>query len=168
MKNLLLTIFSLLSLHVFAQTGPGLDPNAPFQKDKNFPSFNLTNIHGKELTQKDVPSSYKNIIILIFSPDCSHCQHEAEELNKNADKLKNVYFIWDSYKDLAAIKQFAEKYQLDKQSNVMIGRDANFTLPVFFRPRVTPFVAAYQNGKLIKVYEQGADVTQIIKLFESK
>ena len=117
MKQLLFTICTLFSLSVFAQEN--LDPNAPFQKDKNLPSFSLTNVHGKEVTQKDIPSNFKNVVILIFSPDCSHCQHEAEELNKSADKLKNVYFIWDSYKDLAAIKQFAEKYQLDKQLSLI-------------------------------------------------
>ena len=50
----------------------------------------------------------------------------------------------------------------------MVGRDVNFTLPTFFRPRMTPFVAVYQNSKLVKIYEQGADVAQLIKLFESK
>jgi thiol-disulfide isomerase/thioredoxin len=166
MKHFLLVLGTFFSLSMFAQQN--LDPNAPFQKDKNLPAFSLTTVQGKEVTQKDIPASYKNVVILIFSPDCSHCQHEAEELNKSADKLKNVYFIWDSYKDIAAIKQFAEKYQLDKQANVMIGRDVNFTLPVFFRPRMTPFVAVYQNNKLIRIYEQGADVPQLIKLFESK
>jgi hypothetical protein len=32
---------------------------------------------------------------------------------------------------------------------------------------MTPFMALYLNGKLLKVYEEGADVLELAKLIES-
>jgi hypothetical protein len=89
-------------------------------------------------------------------------------LTKNADKFKSVFFIWNSYKEMADIKAFATKYGLDKQSNVIVGRDPEFAIPVFFRPRMTPFVALYANGQLLKVYEQGVKVPELLKIIGGK
>lgn len=143
------------------------DPNAPYLKDKKIPNFTLSTTTGKNINNKQLPK-YKYTCIIIFSPDCSHCEHEAAELTKNASYFKNVLFIWTSYRDMDAIKKFAERYTLDKQSNVIIGRDAEFAIPTFFRPRMTPFVAVYDNNHLLKVYEQGANITELIELIGSK
>jgi len=141
-----------------------VDPNAPYMKDKHLPSFSITTVDGKELTNKDLPTKYKYTCIIIFSPDCSHCEHEAEELNKNADKFKNVLFIWDSYREMENIKKFATKYKLAGQPNVIIGRDPAFTIPTFFRPRMTPFVALYDKGNFVKAWDQGVEPYELIKI----
>jgi hypothetical protein len=144
-----------------------IDPNAPFLKDKNIPKFTLNLTTGKSFSNTQIPKT-KFTCIIIFSPDCSHCQDEATELTKNADKFKSVFFIWNSYKEMADIKAFATKYGLDKQSNVVVGRDPEFAIPVFFRPRMTPFVAMYDKGQLLKVYEQGVKVPELLKIIGGK
>jgi hypothetical protein len=150
---------------LFAQGN--IDPNAPFLKDKNIPKFTLNLTSGKSFNNTQIPKT-KYTCIIIFSPDCSHCQDEATELTKNAAMFKSVFFIWTSYKEMADIKVFATKYGLDKQSNVIVGRDPEFSIPVFFRPRMTPFVALYEKGQLLKVYEQGVKVPELLKIIESK
>jgi len=155
----------LLTMTLFAQGN--IDPNAPFLKDKNIPKFTLNLTSGKSFNNTQIPKT-KYTCIIIFSPDCSHCQDEATELTKNAAMFKSVFFIWTSYKEMADIKVFATKYGLDKQSNVIVGRDPEFSIPVFFRPRMTPFVALYEKGQLLKVYEQGVKVPELLKIIESK
>jgi len=163
MKYLLTILCSVVLMSANAQT----DPNAPFQRDKNLPNFKIVSVGGKEITNRDLPR-YKYQMIIIFSPDCPHCEHEAAEINKYADKFKNVLFIWDSYKDMPSIKNFAEKYNMVGKPNIIIGRDPEFTLPSFFRPSMTPFVAIYENNKLKKVYEKGAEVFELLKNIDSK
>ena len=153
------------TMHLSAQSN--IDPNAPFLKDKNIPKFTLNLTTGKSFNNTQIPKT-KYTCFIIFSPDCSHCQEEATELTKYADKFKSVFFIWNSYKDMADIKVFASKYGLDKQSNVIVGRDPEFSIPVFFRPRMTPFVALYANGQLLKVYEQGVKVPVLLKIIGAK
>ena len=165
------TFFSLMTLSLFASmtlsAQANIDPNAPFLKDKNIPKFTLNLTTGKSFSNTQIPKT-KYTCIIIFSPDCSHCQEEAADLTKNADKFKSVFFIWNSYKEMADIKVFATKYGLDKQSNVIVGRDPEFSIPVFFRPRMTPFVALYANGQLLKVYEQGVKVPELLKIIGGK
>ena len=164
----LFTVFivSLLATMTLSAQG-NIDPNAPFLKDKNIPKFTLNLTTGKSFSNTQIPKT-KYTCIIIFSPDCSHCQEEAAELTKNADKFKSVFFIWNSYKEMADIKAFATKYGLDKQSNVIVGRDPEFSIPVFFRPRMTPFVAIYDKGQLLKVYEQGVKVPELLKIIGGK
>jgi len=163
MKYILTFLCSVVLLSATAQT----DPNAPFQRDKNLPNFKIVSVGGKEITNKDLPK-YKYQMIIIFSPDCPHCEHEAAEINKYADKFKNVLMIWDSYKDMPSIKKFAEKYNMVGKPNIIIGRDPEFTLPSFFRPTMTPFVAIYEKNQLKKVYEKGAEVFELLKNIDSK
>ena len=163
----LLSIAGLTNANAQAVAAPkaaAVDPNAPFMKDKHLPTFSINSVDGKEITNKDLPTKYKYTCIIIFSPDCSHCEHEASELNKNADKFKNVLFIWDSYREMEAIKKFATKYNLAGQANVIIGRDPAFTIPTFFRPRMTPFVALYEKGNLVKVWDQGVEPNELINI----
>jgi len=165
------TLLSVFIVSLFAtmtlSAQENIDPNAPFLKDKNIPKFTLNLTTGKSFSNTQIPKT-KFTCIIIFSPDCSHCQDEAAELTKNADKFKSVFFIWNSYKEMADIKDFATKYGLDKQANVVVGRDPEFSIPVFFRPRMTPFVALYANGQLLKVYEQGVKVPELLKIIGGK
>jgi hypothetical protein len=159
-------IVSLMSvLTLSAQSN--IDPNAPFLKDKNIPKFTLNLTTGKSFSNTQIPKT-RYTCIIIFSPDCSHCQDEATELTKNAAKFKSVFFIWNSYKEMKEIKDFATKYGLDKQANVVVGRDPEFSIPVFFRPRMTPFVAIYDKGQFLKVYEQGVKVPELLKIIGGK
>ena len=164
-------LFSLLIVSLFASltllAQGNIDPNAPFLKDKNIPKFTLNLTTGKSFSNTQIPKT-KYTCIIIFSPDCSHCQDEAAELTKNADKFKSVFFIWNSYKEMADIKAFASQFGLDKQANVVVGRDPEFSIPIFFRPRMTPFVALYANGQLLKVYEQGVKVPELLKIIGGK
>jgi thiol-disulfide isomerase/thioredoxin len=172
-KGLLLILSICLLSNANAQTQPESKPNppdqgAPYTLDKHIPEFFIESVTGKPITKKDLPSNYKYTCIIIFSPDCSHCEHEASQLNENADKLKNVFFVWDSYREMDLIKKFATKYNLEGKPNVIIGRDPGFTIPSFFRPRMTPFVALYKNGEFVKVWEQGVEPDELIKITQGK
>lgn len=165
------TLFCLVMVSLFAtltlSAQENTDANAPYLTDKNVPRFTLNLTNGKTFTNTQIPKT-KFTCFIIFSPDCSHCQEEAAELTKNADKFKNVFFIWNSYKEMPEIKAFATKYGLDNQSNVVVGKDPAFSIPVFFRPRMTPFVAVYEKGQFLKVYEQGVKVPELLKLIGGK
>ena len=176
MKYLLKNILGILAILLASSTqaqvpantnnAPAVDPSAPYMKDKHIPTFSIVSVDGKEITNKQLSNKYKYTCIIIFSPDCSHCEHEASEISKNADKFKDVQFIWDSYREMDLIKKFAIKYNLSDQPNVIIGRDPAFSIPSFYRPKMTPFVALYNKGNLVRVWDQGAEVNELIKIIQ--
>jgi hypothetical protein len=162
----LIGIFLMFQLSAQTQETPA-DPTAPYLKDKNLPAFVINSIDGREISNKMLPK-YKYTCIIFFSPDCSHCETEAATINKYFDKFNNVLFIWDSYRDMTSIKAFAEKFKLTNRPNVIVGRDPSYMIPSFFHPKMTPFVAIYKDKQLVKVYEKGADIFDLIKIIESK
>jgi thiol-disulfide isomerase/thioredoxin len=170
MKKIIVSVIALLLfMGVSAQNHDiSVDPTAPYLKDKRLPAFVLNTIDGREITNKQLPTNYKYIALIFFSPDCSHCETEAANINKYADKLNGVLFVWNSYRDLISIKGFAEKFKFVNKPNMIVGRDPSYMIPSFFHPKMTPYVALYKNGSLVKVYDKGADIFDFIKIIEGK
>jgi hypothetical protein len=153
MKNILFaTLLVCLGGSAMGQTP---ETEAAYKKDPKLPAFNLQLADSSWFTKADLPKTgYKYTIIVYFSPDCGHCQHEAKEITAHMDSLKNAFFVFVAYKPLDEIKGFAEYYGLDKFNNVKLGRDPKYYIPSFFRVTRTPFIVVYnQKGLLEKVYD---------------
>jgi thioredoxin-related protein len=128
---------------------------APYKSDPKIPAFNIMLPDSTWFTKDQLPmSKYDYTIIVYFSPDCGHCQHEATEIVKHMDSLKNAFFVFVAYKPLEDIKGFASYYKLDQFANVRVGRDPQYFVPSFFRVTRTPFVVLYnKQGQLEKVFD---------------
>jgi hypothetical protein len=48
----------------------------------------------------------EDVLLMLFSPDCDHCQHETEEIIKHIDKFKNVQIVMATVMPFAAMKSF--------------------------------------------------------------
>lgn len=129
------------------------DTIPPYKKDPNLPAFNILLPDSTWFTKDQLPPKYDYTIIIYFSPDCGHCQHEAKEISQKMDSLKNAFFIFVAYKSLEEVAGFAEYYGLNKFTNVRVGRDPKYFIPSFYRVTRTPFVVVYNKKGLIeKVY----------------
>ena len=168
MKKLTLVFVALLFLGTFmqiaAQDNPPVRPDAPYLTNKNIPAFSLLLADGKNFTQNNIPAS-KYTIIIYFSPDCGHCQHEATEMVKNIDSLKHVYFVWAGSRSMPELKAFSEKYGLIGCPNMVCGQDQQYSIPSYYQVKYTPFVAVYDNRKqFVKAYEMGVEIPELLKL----
>jgi thiol-disulfide isomerase/thioredoxin len=109
------------------------------------------------------------IVIIYFSPECSHCIHEINEIKKNIDSLSNAFFVMASYHNLDSIKVFATKYSTSNYKNMVVGRDTKYFLPVYYDIKFTPFIAVYDTQKnFVKAYDQGANMHELIELVNAK
>ena len=159
----LICSFSLLSIG----QSP-IDTIPPYQKNKAMPEFKLLQTDSSWLAKKDLPT-YDYTAIIYFSPECSHCQHEAVEIVKNIDSLKNVLFIWASYRDFDDIKKFYYKYKLNQYPNMKVGRDPKYMIPSFYQVKFTPFVALYDCKKeFLKAWEMGVEMPELIEFICKK
>jgi hypothetical protein len=112
---------------------------------------------------------YDYTAIIYFSPECNHCQYEATEIVKKIDSLKNVLFIWASYRDFEDIKKFEYKYRLNLYPNIKVGRDPIYLIPSFYQVKFTPFVALYNNQKeFVKAWEMGVEMPELIEFIHKK
>jgi hypothetical protein len=134
---------------------------APYKSDPKMPAFKILLPDSTWFTREQVPlSKYDYTFIIYFSPDCGHCQHEATEIVKHMDSLKNAFFVFVAYKPLEDIQGFASYYKLDQFPNIRYGRDPQYFVPSFYRVTRTPFVVMYnKHGLLEKVFDP--EVTEV-------
>ncbi len=165
MKKLLLILFVALKVNsVYAQD---YDTIPPYQKDSlHIPSFTVLKTDSTYTNDKKIPDN-KPVVIVYFSPECGHCQITADEFSKKMAEMKDIFFVWVSYYPLPEIKAFAKKFNLQQFTNIIIGRDENYTIPSYFRVKFTPFMAVYnKEHHLIQTYQQGTEADTLINLLK--
>ncbi len=143
-----------------------------YLKTKDMPNLNIlldvVTKDGKQdttrFTNADLPND-RPIILIYFSPECGHCQHEMKEIEKNIDSLKDAFFVFASRFPVDSIKKFEVKYNTGKYPNMVFGKEASYYLPVFFDIKFTPFMAIYDKKKqFVKSYDQGVEMHELDQL----
>ncbi len=165
MKKLFFLFLTIIpGLASFAQeTGAEMPP---FMKTKKLPEFTILQTDSTLFTKQQLPVSDFTIIVY-FSPDCGHCQHEAKEMMRVMYSLKNSFILWVSYRDMEDIKGFAEIYGFFNHKNLIVGRDPNYGIPSFFQVKYTPYVAVYdKKGNYIRAYEGGVEMPELLALLK--
>lgn len=117
-------------------------------------------------TKTDLPKK-KQLLMMVFNPDCDHCQHETEAITKNIAKFKNIHIVMATMAPISEMKQFIEKYQLDQYENIIVGRDISYFLPSFYQFHNLPFLAFYDKKQdLISEFSGSLPIEKILKEFE--
>ena len=141
-------LLTLLLIPAIAFLQPSKDTSAPYFKSHSYPNIKILLTDSVTVyTKADIPIN-KTVAFIFFSPDCEHCQLTAKELVKKIDSLQNILMIWcgPSYLPVADTKAFYEKYQLNQFPNIIMGKEMDYYMPIFYRIEITPYVAIYKNG----------------------
>lgn len=141
----------------------------PYKKFPTLPPFQIllsdsSTIYTKAQLPKKTP-----VFFMLFSPDCSHCQHETEELIRHKDELSNVQVVMITMHPLKDMNAFISKYRLQEMKNLIVGKDIYYILPSFYNFRNLPFMALYdKKGSLISTYEGSVDLPKVIEIFNAR
>jgi thioredoxin-related protein len=113
------------------------------------------------------------VMIVYFSPDCTHCQHLTGELtdllkaeekhhkNMMLHKLQIVMITWSS---LQSIQVFKKDYELDKYPNITIGTEGyTYVVQRYYQVKSTPYIAIYtKNGKLVQTFDKPPKIAEVM------
>ncbi|MDH7603794.1 MAG: thioredoxin family protein [Melioribacter sp.] len=93
----------------------------------------------------------KPIMIMYFSPDCSHCEYDLMEINKRVNELKNVDVYLLTTDNKFVNKKLYEKYNnIMKMSNIKFGIVNKEEYKAKFGITVTPVFYFFNiHGKLV-------------------
>ena len=163
-KWAVLFLFVFGSTAVFAQA----DSTAPpYKKYPTLPPIQLLmGDSSTKFTKADLPKK-KPVFFLLFSPECSHCQHTTEEIIKYKEDFKDIEIVMATLNPLWQMNEFAAKYNLKELSNVVVGKDVAYILPAFYNIHNLPFMAFYnKKGDLISVYEGSLDISRVLTIFK--
>jgi len=165
--------YSMVLLALFLAFGAKAqnDSLAPaYKRFPTIPPFDLLQKDSTHLT-KDKLQKKRNTLIMYFSPDCSHCQHQTEEILSAmaSDTLKDVQIIMATYLPFEDMIAFYKKYQIAQYPNIKMGRDEKYFLPPFYRMANLPYLALYnKKGELITTFEGSQKVITLVQAFNSK
>jgi len=146
----------------FSQSKKGTDnDSAPYLKVPYTPPFKILLTDSTWFAKEDLPK-HTPVVVMYFSPDCSHCQMEVKEIVDSMQYFEKAFFVLASYKKMPDIVEFSDKYKLNEVKNMKVGRDTAYFLPTFYRVKFTPFIGVYdEDGKLLQTFPQGAKIEEL-------
>ncbi|MCW3108935.1 MAG: hypothetical protein JWQ09_3441 [Segetibacter sp.] len=166
---ILLTTLLFIASSINAQTNTGIsdsDTLAPYQKNPEIPAFRIQTPDSSWFSKINLQSK-KPTLILYFSPDCGHCQLETEEVLSKMKELNNLQIVMVTSRPFEDMANFAEHYKISRFPSIKIGTDPSRMVTQFYAVKFTPFSALYdKKGKLVKVYEKGIDMPELINLIK--
>jgi len=158
-KIVQLLLLVLLGSGATAQT----DSLPIYRQFPDVPPFSITRVPDSSVFAKADLQKRKPTMIMLFSPDCEHCQHETKELQANIDSFKNVQIIMISFLDYELVKKFYDEYNIASYPNITMGRDSKFFLGTFYKIKSYPSIFLYnKKGKLLTNFEGSVLISKVL------
>jgi outer membrane protein OmpA-like peptidoglycan-associated protein len=131
------------------------------------PAFGISKVPDSSLFTRGDLSKDKETIIMIFSPDCEHCQRETDSLIAHIDLFKDVQIVMASPLDYVEISKFYKDYHIANYPVITMGRDGSYVWGKFFNVHNFPSIYVYdKNGQLKKSFEGSYAVQKIAAVLE--
>lgn len=129
----------------------------------NIPSYHILTTDSVYVTPTNLKKD-KPVLIIYFSPDCSHCQHLMYELKPKMKDFKNTQVIMITFvQQIQAIRNFVRDFDLKKYPNFTVGTEGySMVVQRFYDVHTTPFTALYdKNKKLVKSWAKAPTVDDL-------
>jgi len=117
---------------------------------KPLPVFNLLQMDSvTQLNTSNIPTG-KPIVLFLFSPYCPYCRAQTEDMVKNVEKIKNIQVYMLSEFPFATLRDYYEQYHLAQYSNITVLQDYGAYFAKYYKVPGVPFIAVYNNDKILK------------------
>ncbi|MBI3140177.1 MAG: redoxin domain-containing protein [Sphingobacteriales bacterium] len=163
------SLFTLLCMAlVFASFSQQDSTRAPFKRFPGFPPISLLLPDGVSyFTKKDLPEN-KAVLLMLFSPSCSHCQEETREILNHIAEFKNVHIVMATPMPFDSMLVFREKYKLADYKNITVAQDNKVMMPTYFMIGNLPFLAFYNRKKLLlDTFEGSMPIEKVVAKFKN-
>ena len=162
MKTLFFLSIIFCSITVIAQ-----ESNQPtYLRFPTIPPFELLSVDSTTTITKADLKKNQPLMLMFFSPDCDHCQHQMQDMLKEMESFKKIQIIMATYQPFNMMKDFYHKYGLSNYSNIRVGRDTKYFLPPYYQMMNLPYLALYdKKGNLITTFAGNQKVPVILKAF---
>jgi AhpC/TSA family len=126
----------------------------PYLRFPGFPAVKLLLPDSSSYFTKEKLNKKTAVMLMIFNPQCEHCQHETGEIIKHMDEFKHIQIVMATVMPFDSMLAFRERYKLARYRNIVVGQDQHFFLPPYYKISSLPFLAFYNRKKeLISVFE---------------
>jgi peroxiredoxin len=131
------------------------------QDVNDYPNMKLFGADGSVRQARALPP--KSILILYF-PDCEHCQREAKAVSDHIQAFKNYQLWFIATATHKEIELFSKQYQLAGYRNVHFVRTEATDVLQNFGAIPTPSLFIYSaEKKLVKAFKGETNIEDILK-----
>lgn len=134
-----------------------------YTRNTEMPAFKVRKLDSTTIFNTyDIPKG-KPTMLMLFMPDCEHCQKQVERMIAGMDSIKNVQIYLFSPVPVFKIKEFYDKYHLaDYKNIVLVGQEYQFFFASYYKATSVPFIAVYnKNKKLMRAFQGSAHLKDI-------
>lgn len=156
-------IFLFLLVIVAAQMASAqADSSLLYLRFPFIPSFTITKVaDSSRFTKADLKKN-RPTVIMIFSPDCEHCQEETKAITANIGLFKKAQIVMASPLEHSYIRKFYDEYGIAAHPQITMGRDPSYFFGTFYKVRSFPAIFVYdKKGNLITQFSGSVPVKDI-------
>lgn len=133
------------------------EPQAPIASQNDLPQMTVMTSHQSPVNLRNVKGK---TMLILFQPECDHCQREAEEIRKHLEEFSEYELYFISADQMPAIEEFGKTYDLLGHSNVKFAATTVESVLGNFGPISAPSIYIYHDQRLVKKFngETGIDL----------
>ncbi|QJD96381.1 thioredoxin family protein [Mucilaginibacter robiniae] len=130
---------------------------------QKIPAYHILTNDSVYVTQANLKKNMP-VVIIYFSPDCSHCQRMMYEMQPKMKELEKAQIVMITFTPYNMIKGFYRDFGLSRYPNVTVGTEGyTYQVQRYFQVKTTPYIAVYNSkGKLVKAFEKAPKVDELI------
>lgn len=163
MKKAAYLIFCLLfGVSAFAQSGTSAVKFPEYINKGTIPEFSvITAPDSAVFTDKNL-KKFKPLLVMIFSPDCSHCQHETQLIEKNMEHFKDAQILMVTWLPYNTLVPFSKTYGTSEYPNITLAHDPHDFFYGYYEMHKYPKVIIYnENGQYVSDYEGTFEIENV-------
>jgi thioredoxin-related protein len=160
LKKIVVLIFFIFNAILgFAQQ----DTSLLYLRFPTIPPFKLTKVPDSTYFSKDDLKKKKPTIVMVFSPDCEHCQEMTKQITANIKLFKKAQIVMATPVGFSYVKKFYEEYKIANYSTITMGRDPTYFLGTFYKVRSFPAIFIYnKKGQLVNWFTGEVELKKIV------
>jgi protein-disulfide isomerase len=129
---------------------------------QNIPNYRILDADSVYRTPANLKKN-QPVMIVYFSPDCSHCQHLMNEIKGQMKNFSKMQIVMVSAVDYRMIKGFYKDFGIAAYPNITVGTEGNtYKVLQYYNVKTTPYIAIYnRQHKLLKAYEKAPKIEEL-------
>lgn len=168
MKKLpFLFFFGLSAVAGFSQTSVKKNTVPTYISDPTIPEFTVYKAPDSTLFTNENLHKKRATLIMVFSPECGHCQQVTILLLNDISHFKNTQILmvtWLPYNEMIA---FYNNYKIADYPQITMAWDKkDFFLPYYHVQSFPDLIAYDTKGKLIKAFDGDIQLERIWKAID--
>jgi thioredoxin-related protein len=133
---------------------------------QHIPAYRILTKDSTYLTSANLKKG-QPVMIIYFSPDCSHCQHLMYEMKPEMKSFKDIQIVMITFiptNMLKMLKEFYVDFNLAAYPNISMGTEyPNYIIQRYYQVATTPYIAIYDHkGKLVQAFAKAPKMDELI------